>query len=165
MKDVTTENNWTSELGVGDVIDIAIHEIVRFMQRSQFNQQHQKNDKFYRPSVLNAQCILGSERYPDAGTNCNHAIDKYSQALGENVSCFRHLAEYNILQPYITQKDFITSNNYPDGNSGNKIYDFYNRYHQDYSSAQPIKVRFDFRQAVPAAKNLIGYAFLLANKL
>ena len=32
------------------------------------------------------------------------------------------------------------------------------------SSAQPIKVRFDFRPAVPAATNLIGYALLLTNK-
>ena len=44
---------------------------------------------------------------------CIHAIDKYSQAYGK-----RHLAKVNILQPHITQKDFINSNNYPDGNPG-----------------------------------------------
>ena len=38
------------------------------------------------------------------------------------------------------------------------------RHHQDNSSAQPLKVRFDFRPAVPTATNLIGYALLLANK-
>ena len=31
------------------------------------------------------------------------------------------------------------------------LYVFDIRYHQDYSSAQPIKVSFDFRPAVPAA--------------
>ena len=80
------------------------------MQRDQFNQQNQKNDTLYRPSAVNAQCITGSEEIPDAGVNCNHAIDEYSHAYGEIVSCFRHSSKGNILQPYITQKDFITSN-------------------------------------------------------
>ena len=46
----------------------------------------------------------------------NYAIDKYSQAYGEIVSCCRHLAKDNISEQYNTQRDFITSNNYPDGN-------------------------------------------------
>ena len=41
MKVVTTENNWTLELSVGDGIDIPIYVLVGFMQRDQFNQQHQ----------------------------------------------------------------------------------------------------------------------------
>ena len=56
------------------------------MQRDQFNQQHQNNDTFYRPSVVNAQCIIGSEKFPDAGKNFNYAMHKYSQAYGEIVS-------------------------------------------------------------------------------
>ena len=167
VKDVTTENNWTFELFVGDGIDVPIFVIVGFMQKDQFNQQHQNNDTFYRPSVVNVfigQCNIGSEKLPDAGINCDYAIDKYSQAYGEIVSCFRHLAKDNILQPYITQKDFVTTNNYPGGNPGYNLYVFDIRHHQDYSSAQTIKVRFDFRPAVPAAINLIGYALLLTNK-
>ena len=88
------------------------------MQRDQFVQQHQKIDTFYRPSVVNAQCNIGNEKLPDAGMKFNYANDKYSQAYGEIVSCFRILAKDNILQPYITQNHFITSNNYPDGNPG-----------------------------------------------
>ena len=60
------------------------------MQRDQFNQQHQNNDTFYRPSVVNAQCSFGSEKLPDAGINCNYGADKYSQAFEELVSCFKH---------------------------------------------------------------------------
>ena len=37
MKDVTTENNWTFELGVGGDIGIPIYVIKGFMQRDQFN--------------------------------------------------------------------------------------------------------------------------------
>ena len=46
MKDITTEKNGTLELGVGDSIDIPFCVIVGFMQRDQFNQQHQNNDTF-----------------------------------------------------------------------------------------------------------------------
>ena len=74
------------------------------MQRDQFNQQHQNNDTFYRPSVVNAQCNIGIDKFPGAGINFNYAIDKHSQIYGEIVSCFRHLAEDNILKPYITQR-------------------------------------------------------------
>ena len=41
------------------------------MQRGQSNQQHQNNDTFYRPSVVNAQAIIGSEITPNAGINCS----------------------------------------------------------------------------------------------
>ena len=97
MKDVTTENVWTFELGVGDGVDIPIHVIVGFMQKDQFNQQYQNIDT--QCFIVNAQCFIGSEKFPDAGINCNYAIDNYSQAYGEIVSCFRHLAKNNILQP------------------------------------------------------------------
>ena len=46
MKVVTTEYNWTFELGVGDSIDIPIYVTVGFIQRDQLNQQHQINDTF-----------------------------------------------------------------------------------------------------------------------
>ena len=165
MKEVTTENNWTSELGVGDCIDRPIYAIVRFLQRHEFNQQHQNVDTFYESTVVNAQCIIGYEKIPDAGTNCGYAIYIYSQATGEIVFCFRHLAKDIILQAYFTQKYFITSYNYPDGNPGYNLYIFDIRRHQDCSSAQPMKVGFDVRPAVPAATNLIGYALLLTKEL
>ena len=118
MKDVTTENFWTFELGVGDGVDIPIYVIDGFMQRDQFNQQHQNIHTFYRPGVVIAQCTFVSEKFSDAGIKCNYAFDKFSQACRETVSRFRYLAKNNISQPYITQKDFIPSNNYPDGNPG-----------------------------------------------
>ena len=90
MKDVTTENNWVSKLGVGKGIDIPIHVIVEIMQKNQFNHQHQNNDTFHKPSLLNAQFVMGSEKYQDAGINCTYAVNKCSQAYGAFVSCFRH---------------------------------------------------------------------------
>ena len=113
--------------------------------------------------MLNA--LSEAKKFADAGKNCDYAVDKHSQAYREIVSCFRHLAKDDILQPYNTQKDFVTSNNYPDGNPGYNLYVFDIRHHQKYSSAQPNKVRFDFIPAVPATTNLIGYPLLLTNKL
>ena len=75
MNVVTTENNRTFELGVGDGIDIPNCVMVGFMQRNHFNQQHQKKDTFYRPSVVNDQCIIGGEKFLDVGINCIYAID------------------------------------------------------------------------------------------
>ena len=46
MKGVTTENNWFFNLGVGEGIDIPTYIIAGFMQRGQFNQQHQNKDLF-----------------------------------------------------------------------------------------------------------------------
>ena len=74
------------------------------------------------------------------------------------------MAKDKILQPDITKNDFITSNDYPDGNQGYSLYVFDIRHHREYSSAQPINVRFDFRPAVPSATNLIGFAPPLTNK-
>ena len=52
------------------------------------------------------------------------------------------------MQPYITQKAFITSNNYQDGNPGYNLYVLDIQHHQDFSSAQPTKVGFDFRSVI-----------------
>ena len=76
---------------------------------------------------------------------------------------FRHLAKDNFLQPYFSQRVFISSTEYPDGNPGYSFIVFGIRHHPEYSSAQPVKIRFDFRPAVPAATNLKVYALLLTN--
>ena len=44
---------------------------------------------------------MAVKKYPDAGSNCFYANDKFSQAYAEIVSCFRHLAKDDILKPYI----------------------------------------------------------------
>ena len=106
MEDVTTENNWILELGVGDGIDIPIYVIVGYMQRDQFNEQHQVFDIFHRPSVVNAQCIIGSEKFPDAGINCNFAIDRSSQAYGEIISSFGPLDKDNFCNHILHRKIF-----------------------------------------------------------
>ena len=62
MKDETFENNWIFELGVGNGNDVPLHVTVGYIQRDQFNQQHRNIDTFYRPSVINARCNIGSKK-------------------------------------------------------------------------------------------------------
>ena len=131
------------------------------MQNGQFNQQNQRNDAFFKPTVVNAHCNKGSERNTDAGKNGENATDKCSQAYEEIVSLFRILAKDIFSHLYITQKDLTFSNRKPEKNPGSKLYVFDIRHHHNFSSAEPIKVRFDFRSPVEAAKRLIGYALLL----
>ena len=54
MNVVTTESNWTFELGVGDSNDFAIYVIVGFMQRDQLNQKHQNNDTLSGSRAVNS---------------------------------------------------------------------------------------------------------------
>ena len=87
---------------------------------SSITKKKQKCDTCYRPTVVNAECNIGSKKNPNAGVKFNYAIDKYSQAYGEVVCCFRHLVEDNIYisKPNVTQKDFFTSNKDPEHNPG-----------------------------------------------
>ena len=162
-ENVTTENIWIFELEVQGDIDFPSHAILGFLQRDQFNQQQQKND-FFKPTVKNAQVIIGSGKVPDAGTDCDHDIKQYSPAYGEYVSFFEHVAEVIIFQKYITQNDFTASNDHPESNPCYKLHVFDTLQHQDFSSAQSIKVRSDLIPAVEAATKLLGYALLLKNK-
>ena len=75
-----------------------------------------------------------------------------------------HLAIHNILKPYITQKDYIFSNEDANDKTGYNLYLIDTIQHQNLTFLQLIKVRFDFKPAVPAATNLIGYAHLLTNR-
>ena len=59
----------------------------------------------------------------------------------------------------------ITSNKFSEGEPGYNLYIFDLCHHQDYSSAQPIKLIFDIGLAVPAATILFGYALLLTEEL
>ena len=79
----------------------------------------------------------------------------------EKFSIFRLFAKDNVLQPYITQKDFVTFNDYPADNLGYKSYVFDIRHYQDFSSLQPIKNLSNSTLADAVAAKMIGCALLL----
>ena len=115
----------------------------------------------YRPLVTSAQCIIGTEKYPDSGISLNYNDDDYSQGYGQIKEAFKALTRDNILQPYISEDDFRSSND--DNDIGFKIYAFDIRYQNNFESFQPIKVEFKFDGVVPAG--IYGYALVLLNRL
>ena len=119
------------------------------------------NDTFYRPLVTSAQCIIGTEKYPDSGILLNYNDDDYSQGYGQIKEAFKALTKDNILQPYISEHDFRSSNDVND--VGYNIYAFDIRYQKNFESSQPIKLEFKFHGVVPAG--IYGYALVLTDRL
>ena len=68
MKEVNTQNIWNFQLGTQAGINIPIWIIIGFQQQDRQSSQNENNDTFYRPSVTSAQCIIGTEKYPDSST-------------------------------------------------------------------------------------------------
>ena len=105
-------NDWKFEFEVEKVPDVPFSVKVGFMQRQQLHQQGHNDDTFYQPTFSNALGIIGDEKSPDAGTKCDYEHDKISQTNIEILSCFRQLTIHNLLQTYLSQKDYETSNDH-----------------------------------------------------
>ena len=106
MKEVNTQILWTFELGTEEGINVPIWIFVAFQQNDRQNDQNLNNDTFYRPLVTSAQCIIGTEKYPDSGILLNYNDDDYSQAYGQIKEAFKTLKKDNLLQQYISEHDF-----------------------------------------------------------
>ena len=161
MKEVNTQNLWTFELGTQEGINVPIWIFVAFQQNDRQNNPNLNNDTFYRPLVTSAQCIIGTEKYPDNSILLNYNDFDYSQGYGQIKEAFKALTKDNLLQPYISDADFRSSNN--DDNIRYNIYVFEIRYQKNFESSQPIKVEYKFDGVVPAG--IYGYALVLTNKL
>ena len=75
---------------------------------------------------------------------------------------FRPLKKDDILQPYVSEDDFRSSNVRAD-DIGYTLYVFEIRYQQNFTASQPIKLEFIFNKFVP--NDINGYALVLTNKL
>ena len=148
-------------MGTQEGINVPIWIYVAFQQNDRQNDLNLNNDTFYRPLVTSAQSIIGTEKYPDSGILLNYNDDDYSQGYGQIKEAFKALTKDNLLQQYISEHDFSSSN---DGNIiGYNIYAFDIRYQKDFESSQPIKVEFKFDGVVPAG--IYGYALVLTNRI
>ena len=160
MKEVNIQNIWNFDLGIQEGINVPIWIIIGFQQRTRQNSQNENNDTFYRPPVTSAQCIIGTEKYPDSGILLNYNDDDYNQGYGQIKEAFRALTKDDILQPYISDKDFRSSNNNND--IGYNLYVFDIRYQKDFQNSQPTKVEFKFSENIVG--EIYGYALVLTNK-
>ena len=110
MKEVNTQNYWSFELGTQEGINIPSWIFVGFQQKDRQHDQNLNNDTFVRLPVISAQVVIGTERYPDSGILLNYDDDYYSQGYGQIKEAFKSLTKGDILQPYISDHDFRSSN-------------------------------------------------------
>ena len=161
MKEVSTQNFCSFELGTQEGINIPIWIFTVFRQSDGEHEQNLNNDSFCRLPVTSAQCIIGTERYPNSAILSNYDDDDdYSKGYGEIKEVFRALTKDNIIQPYIIEDDFRSSNyGY---NIGYSIHRFDLGYQKNFESAQPVKVKIKFLENVPT--RIYGYALVLTNR-
>ena len=161
MKEVNTQNLWSFELGFQEGINVPIWIIIGFQQSDRQHDQNLNNDTFYRSPVTSAQCIIGTEKYPDSAILLNYNDDDYNQGYGLIKQAFKDLTEDNIHESYISDNDFRPSNDVDNIGYNFDVFDI--RYQKNFESAQPIKVEFKFDGVIPAG--IYGYALVLTNKL
>ena len=162
MKEVNNQNLWNFELGSQENMNVPIWIIIGFQQQDRQDSQNLNNDTFCRLPVVSAQCVIGTEKYPDTGILLNYDDDDYSQGYHQIKEAFRALTKDDILQPFISEEDFRTSN-VRAADVGYNLYVFDIRYQKNYTASQPIKIEFKFDGVVP--NNVNGYALVLTNKL
>ena len=110
MKEVNNQNLWNFELGSQENMNVPIWIIIGFQQQDRQDSQNLNKDAFYRLPIVSAQCIIGTEKYPDAGIILNYDDDDYAQGYHESKEAFKALTTDDILQPYISEEDFRSSN-------------------------------------------------------
>ena len=161
MKEVNTQNFCTFELVTQEGVNLPIWIYVAFQQHDRNHDQKFNNDTFYRMPVTSAQCIIGTEKYPDSAVLLNYDDDDYSQGYGQIKEAFKALTKDDILLPYIGEDDFRSNIN--GNNIGYNIHVFDIRYQKRYQSGQSAKVEFKLDRIVPAV--VYCYALVLTNRL
>ena len=99
---------------------------------------------------------MGTENYPNSGILSNYNDDDCSLGYSEVKEAFKAVTNDNILQPYISEDDFRTSNDAD--KIGYNIHVFDIRYQKNFESAQPVNVEFKFSEIIP--DGLYGYALV-----
>ena len=122
--------------------------IVGCQQKDRPDSQELNIDTLYRPPVTPAQCVISTEKYPASFNLLNYYGDDYSEGYGQIEEPFRALTEADILNCFITDHDYRSSNE--DSHIGYKSYVFDIRYLKNPESAQPTKVEFKFPKNIPA---------------
>ena len=99
MKEVNNQNLWTFELASQESMNVPIWVIIGFQQRNRQDSQNLYKDTFCRLPVISCQCIIGTEKNPDAGILLKYDDDDYSQGYHQNKEAFKALTKDAMLQP------------------------------------------------------------------
>ena len=148
MKEVNNQNLWNFEMGSQENMNVPIFIFIGFQQQDRQDSQDLNDDTFCRLPVVSAQCVIGTENYPDAGILLLYGDDDYSQGYHQIKEAFKALTKDDTLQPYISEEDFRSSD-IAANDVGYNLYVFDIRYQQYYTASQPNKVEFKFNGIVP----------------
>ena len=85
-------------------------------------------------------------KYPDSAILIIYIDDDYSQGCGQIKEAFRVFKKDDILQPYVSDKNFHSSND--DKDCGYNLYVFDIRHQKNLETEQPITVDFKFSEIV-----------------
>ena len=91
MKEVNNQNLSNFELGSQESMNVPIWRIIGFQQQDRQDSQNLNNDTFCRLPIVSAQCIIGTEKYPDAAILLNYNDDDYSQGYHQIKEAFKAL--------------------------------------------------------------------------
>ena len=80
-----------------------------FQQKKGAESQEHPIATFERPLVASAHCVTQREKYSDVGILINYKEDDFSQCFGQYKKAFRALTNADILQPFMSDKDFRSS--------------------------------------------------------
>ena len=142
MHEVKSQKVWQFQIGTQESKNIPIFIKIGFQQEDRENSQNLKKDTFCILTVTSAQCIIGSEKYPDGTILLNYADDDYSQGYGQIKEAFRTWTKGVVFKPYTSEHDFRSSN---EGNNiGYSLYVFDIQYQKNFEFAQLIKIKFKF---------------------
>ena len=83
MKELTDQNLWNFKLGSQESMKVPIWKTIKFQQQDRQDSQNLKKDTCCRLPVYSAQCIIGTEKYPDAGIILTYVDDDYSQRYAQ----------------------------------------------------------------------------------
>ena len=89
------------ELKTQEGINVSIWFLVAFLQRDRQDSQN---------LLSSVQCKVGTEKYADSGIFLNYDDDDFNQGYGQFNQAFRALLKGDFLEPYITDHDFMSSN-------------------------------------------------------
>ena len=134
-----------------------------FQQRAVKDSRSLNNDTFLRLPVSSAQCLFGTEDYPDAGILLNYDDDAdFSQDYAQVMEALGASTKHDILQSIISDDDFRSSNIKADDVCYN-FYVFDIRYQQNFTASRTIKIDFSFDGVF--LNNISGYALVLTIEL
>ena len=167
MKEANNQNLWNFQLGSQESMNIPIWIIIGFQQKDRQDSQIFYDDTICRLPVTSAQCLIGTEKYPDNSILFNYDDDdddddEYGHGYDQIKEVFRASTKDDILQSY-TSSDKFRSSNVTADDVGYNLYVFDIPYQQNLTGSQPIKIVFKIDGIVP--NHVSGFALVLKNEI